>query len=89
MLYISEPELLEALLQIQPELQSLGITIWVHGRESDVLPGSVSHFDFHHCSTEPIPREVREGLTMQDISCYIFTSGTTGEIFSVEISVHQ
>ncbi|XP_072039081.1 long-chain fatty acid transport protein 2-like [Amphiura filiformis] len=73
-----EPELLAVLLEIMPELKALGITIWVHGREGDVLPASVSHFEFSRFPDDPISRNVREGITLEDMSCYIFTSGTTG-----------
>ncbi|XP_072039078.1 long-chain fatty acid transport protein 6-like [Amphiura filiformis] len=73
-----EAELLAVLLEIMPELKALGITIWVHGREEDVLPASVSHFDFSRFPDDHISRDVREGLTLEDMSCYIFTSGTTG-----------
>ena len=70
--------MLEALLAILPDLKSRGIFIWVLGRRGDILPADVSHLDTMGYSDEPLSPDVRKDLTLNDISHYIFTSGTTG-----------
>lgn len=63
-----------------PDLKALGVVVWVHGREQDVLPATVSHFSFATFLGDPLSKEVREGLILEkDMSSYIFTSGTTGK----------
>ncbi len=66
-------------MEIMPELKARGVIVWVHGRDGDVLPAVVSHFDTAQYSDEPVPREIRQAMTMKDVCSYIFTSGTTGE----------
>ena len=77
-LLIIDPELLEALMEIMPDLKAAGITVWVDGREGEVLPAEVSHLDTQGYSGDPVPREIRQGQSIQDVCAYIFTSGTTG-----------
>ena len=80
---IIDPELLEALMDIMPDLKAAGITVWVDGREEEVLPAEVSHFDTKGYSGDPVPREIRQGLSIQDVCAYIFTSGTTGRSWHI------
>ena len=84
--FISEPDLLKALLAILPDLKSRGIFIWVLGRHGDILPADVSHLDTTCYSDEPLSPDVRKDLTLNDIAHYIFTSGTTG-YFSFEVLI--
>ncbi|XP_072040907.1 long-chain fatty acid transport protein 2-like [Amphiura filiformis] len=84
-----DPELLDELMKIMPDLKALGITIWVHGRLEDVLPGVVSHLDTRGYSGDPIPRDLRMEQKLQDMACYIFTSGTTGMPKPCNVSVQR
>ncbi|XP_038072183.1 very long-chain acyl-CoA synthetase-like [Patiria miniata] len=79
--FIADESLLEALEDLMPELQTLGIKVWVIGRNIThnlpfgMIPVDVMALDER---TDPIPRSVRDQQPNGDDALYIFTSGTTG-----------
>ena len=77
--FYSEPGLLNELMTILPELQTLGVTIWVHGRLEEALPAVVSHLDTRSYSADQLPKDVRKQQKPTDMAVFIFTSGTTGK----------
>eukprot|EP00058_Branchiostoma_floridae_P016522 XP_002602010.1 hypothetical protein BRAFLDRAFT_82596 [Branchiostoma floridae] len=73
-----EESLRSAILEILPELQQQGVTVWVLGdqvQENGLLPLEER---VEAASGEPIPEELRADIKMKDIMAYIYTSGTTG-----------
>ncbi|XP_066271893.1 long-chain fatty acid transport protein 2-like [Branchiostoma lanceolatum] len=68
--------LLDATLELLPELQEEGATIWLQG--SAPPPAGVSALDglVQQESDQPLPSPV--SITPADTLCYIYTSGTTG-----------
>ncbi|XP_078572756.1 long-chain fatty acid transport protein 2-like isoform X1 [Branchiostoma floridae x Branchiostoma japonicum] len=67
-----------AILEILPELQQQGVTVWVLGdqvQENGLLPLEER---VEAASGEPIPEELRADIKMKDIMAFIYTSGTTG-----------
>ncbi|CAH1255497.1 SLC27A2 [Branchiostoma lanceolatum] len=78
-LVVGKDEVLRsAILEILPELQQQGVTVWVMGdqvQENGLLP---LVDEIEAASNAPIPEELRSGIRMTDIIAYIYTSGTTG-----------
>ncbi|XP_019615921.1 PREDICTED: very long-chain acyl-CoA synthetase-like [Branchiostoma belcheri] len=78
--------LISAILEILPELQQQGVTVWVMGdqvQENGVLP---LEDKIEAASDAPIPAELRSGIRMKDMIAYIYTSGTTGLPKAAKIS---
>ncbi|XP_038072812.1 very long-chain acyl-CoA synthetase-like isoform X1 [Patiria miniata] len=74
-----EPQLLEELETIMPDILDLGIKVWVLGEVSErPLSSGMTQVQTWNERSDPIPRSVRDGITANDVSVYIFTSGTTG-----------
>ncbi|XP_071964618.1 long-chain fatty acid transport protein 2-like [Antedon mediterranea] len=72
-------ELVEALVEILPELQQIGIVVWVL-RSGEEMPAGITGIADHiqRASDAPIPYECRNTITHEDNAIYIYTSGTTG-----------
>ncbi|XP_078572775.1 long-chain fatty acid transport protein 2-like [Branchiostoma floridae x Branchiostoma japonicum] len=68
--------LLDATLEVLPELQAEGATIWLQG--SAHPPAGLSAWDgpVQRESDQPLPVQVT--ITPADTLCYFYTSGTTG-----------
>ncbi|XP_078572746.1 long-chain fatty acid transport protein 2-like [Branchiostoma floridae x Branchiostoma japonicum] len=68
--------LLDATLELMPELQAEGATVWLQG--SAHPPAGLSAWDgpVQRESDQPLPVQVT--ITPADTLCYIYTSGTTG-----------
>ncbi|XP_038072811.1 very long-chain acyl-CoA synthetase-like [Patiria miniata] len=76
-----DPDLLGALGAIKPELDALGIVVWVLGRpevRNPTLSHGLNFVDIGHECTDPVPQSLRRHLASRDTALYIFTSGTTG-----------
>ncbi|KAK3731937.1 hypothetical protein RRG08_044996 [Elysia crispata] len=78
LIFGSGDELLEAVVEIMPQLHSL--PIFAQGVRRP-LPAGISSFDELMQTTYPlaISPTLRADLTLMDTCCYIFTSGTTGK----------
>ncbi|KAG8545388.1 hypothetical protein GDO81_020950 [Engystomops pustulosus] len=75
---ITSPELLDAVLEILPELQDMEITVWVMG-PGQFPPGVINlHNLMEEASENPLPCETETPINLLDTAICIFTSGTTG-----------
>eukprot|EP00058_Branchiostoma_floridae_P016521 XP_002602009.1 hypothetical protein BRAFLDRAFT_82595 [Branchiostoma floridae] len=68
--------LLDATLELMPELQAEGATIWLQG--SAHPPAGLSAWDGPVQRESDQPLQVQVTITPADTLCYIYTSGTTG-----------
>ena len=83
---LSDKRLLSALEPILPDLQKLGIKVWVYGKVDALpLPAGMVQVMTWGVASDPLPKSVRDGVIMDDVSVYIFTSGTTGKNFTLKI----
>lgn len=71
-------DLLNAVDAIRSDIQD--IDVYVQGKTQAELPTGYTSMDDLMLKSHPVPllRGIREGVTMDDSLCYIFTSGTTG-----------
>ncbi|XP_040268561.1 solute carrier family 27 member 3 [Bufo bufo] len=75
---ITSPELFAAVLEILPELQDMGVTVWVMG-PGQFPPGVINMQDLmEEASESPPPGLTGTPENPLDTAICIFTSGTTG-----------
>uniref|UniRef100_A0A8C4Q8C1 Long-chain-fatty-acid--CoA ligase n=1 Tax=Eptatretus burgeri TaxID=7764 RepID=A0A8C4Q8C1_EPTBU len=65
------------LVEAMPELCATGVTIWVMGGPS-TLPGAKELGSYETESDEPLPAQLRKGISLSSHLFFIYTSGTTG-----------
>ncbi|KAM8921537.1 long-chain fatty acid transport protein 3 [Pelodytes ibericus] len=75
---ITNPELFDAVREILPEVQAMGIRVWVMG--SGDYPTGVINLEelMDEASDQPIPQHLGVPKNPTDTAICIFTSGTTG-----------
>ncbi|XP_078592849.1 long-chain fatty acid transport protein 2-like [Branchiostoma floridae x Branchiostoma japonicum] len=79
--------LLEAIVEILPALEQIGVTVWVQG-DNPSLNGFRSLDDkINQTPDQPIPFKLRENVLVNDTFCYIYTSGTTGLPKAAKVTV--
>ncbi|XP_038072182.1 very long-chain acyl-CoA synthetase-like [Patiria miniata] len=77
----NDKRLIKALEDLMPDLQALGVKVWVLGKNFDHdLPFGMLHIDVKALNerSDPIPRSVRDQQPIDDDALYVFTSGTSG-----------
>ncbi|XP_075049247.1 long-chain fatty acid transport protein 3 [Mixophyes fleayi] len=75
---LTSPELFDAVLEVLPELQAMGITIWVMG-PGEYPDGVINLHDLmEEASESPPPAHLGVPQNPTDTAICIFTSGTTG-----------
>ncbi|XP_022110796.1 very long-chain acyl-CoA synthetase-like [Acanthaster planci] len=82
--------LLKELETIMPEIQDLGIKVWVLGKVTErPLPSGMTLVNTWNERSDPIPKSTRAGISIRDPSVYIFTSGTTGFPKAAKVSHYR
>ena len=80
---MSDSQLLEAIGSIKPDLDALGIVVWVaggRGARDQITSRGMIPADTENEPSDPIPTGPRHESASHEVALYIFTSGTTGEL---------
>ena len=89
MFKLSDSRLIEALLAILPELDALGVQVWIIGKTLSVeLPSGMVYVDTLNECSDPIPRSLRDEVPNDTDALYLFTSGTTGRLLN-NMNIHN
>ncbi|XP_038072181.1 very long-chain acyl-CoA synthetase-like [Patiria miniata] len=74
-----DKRLLNSMEAIMPELQALGVRVWIIGKShQQTIPNGMVRVNTWNERGDPIPRSERDSMSDEDDALYIFTSGTTG-----------
>ncbi|XP_071965120.1 long-chain fatty acid transport protein 2-like [Antedon mediterranea] len=78
--FFTDADLINAVVDILPELHQLGIRVWLRRSNVEDLPVGIELIEdnVQDASASAIPKSCRNQITYADNSHYVFTSGTTG-----------
>ncbi|KAM9036921.1 bile acyl-CoA synthetase [Sarcophilus harrisii] len=75
---VADPELQEAVETILPELTAKGVRCFYLSSTSPTKGVEPLQDLIEAASSDPVPRQIRAGVTSKSAALYIYTSGTTG-----------
>ncbi|XP_072463311.1 long-chain fatty acid transport protein 5 isoform X2 [Notamacropus eugenii] len=75
---VADPELQEAVESIVPELMAKGVRCFYLSSTSPTKGVEPLKDLIEAASSDPVPRQVRAGVTSKSLALFIYTSGTTG-----------
>ncbi|XP_036601239.1 bile acyl-CoA synthetase isoform X2 [Trichosurus vulpecula] len=75
---VADPELQEAVESIAPELMVKGVRCFYLSSTSPTKGVEPLKDHIEAASSDPVPRQIRAGVTSKSLALFIYTSGTTG-----------
>lgn len=79
-------EFLDAVEEILPTLVEQQIRVYVLADRCKTSHVETFNDKMRRASSEPIPKELRSGVTLASTAVYIYTSGTTGGCFTLAVA---
>uniref|UniRef100_H3BWE1 long-chain-fatty-acid--CoA ligase n=1 Tax=Tetraodon nigroviridis TaxID=99883 RepID=H3BWE1_TETNG len=83
---VTDEEFLEAVEEVLPTLAEQQVHVYVLADRCEISGVETFNDKMRRASSEPVPKDLRSGVTLASAAVYIYTSGTTGLPKAVPIS---